>query len=98
MSPLIIFLMVPLFVVTIAIRQPASPIVAMLSWFPPFTPFLMILRAPLHPPLWELWLQTGLMAVFAGLALFLSVRVYRAGAVNGAGISQVFSWLGRKKA
>ncbi len=97
MSPLIIFLMAPLFVVTIAIRQPASPIVEMLSWFPPFTPFLMILRAPLHPPLWELLAQTALMASFAGLALFLSVRVYRAGAVNGAGVSQVFSWLGRRK-
>ena len=97
MSPLIIFLMVPLFVVTIAIRQPASPIIEMLSWFPPFTPFLMILRAPLHPPLWELLTQTVLMAGFAGLALFLSVRVYRAGAVNGAGVSQAFSWLKAKK-
>jgi ABC-2 type transport system permease protein len=97
MSPLIIFLMVPLFVVTIAIRQPASPIIEMLSWFPPFTPFLMILRAPLHPPLWQMLAQTALMAGFAGLALFLSVRVYREGAVNGAGIAQVFGWMGRKK-
>jgi ABC-2 type transport system permease protein len=97
MSPLIIFLMVPLFVVVIAIRQPAAPVVEMLSWFPPFTPFLMILRAPLHPPLWQMLLQTALMAAFAALALFVSVRVYRAGAVNGAGVSQVFGWLGRKK-
>lgn len=98
MSPLIIFLMAPLFVVVIAIRQPASPVIEMLSWFPPFTPFLMILRAPLHPPLWQMLTQTALMAGFAGLALFVSVRVYRAGAVNGAGVAQVFGWLGRKKA
>jgi ABC-2 type transport system permease protein len=97
MSPLIIFLMVPLFVVVIAIRQPAAPVIEMLSWVPPFTPFLMILRAPLHPPLWQMLLQTGLMAAFAGLALFVSVRVYRAGAVNGAGVAQVFGWLGKRK-
>jgi len=98
MSPLIIFLMVPLFVVVIAIRTPDSPIVEALAWFPPFTPFLMILRAPLEPPLWQMLAQVALMGGFAALALFASVRVYRAGAVNGASVSQAWAWIGRKRA
>jgi ABC-2 type transport system permease protein len=95
MSPLIVFLMAPLFVVVIAIRTPASPLIEALAWFPPFTPFLMILRAPLEPPLWQTVLQTGLTAGFAALALWASVRVYRAGAVHGAGVAQAWGWLGR---
>ncbi len=95
MSPLMIFLMTPLFVVIIAIRAPAAGVVQALSWFPPFSPFLMILRAPLHPPLWETLAQTVLMLGFAGLAIWASVRVYRAGAVDGAGVSEAWRWLGR---
>ncbi len=97
MSPLIILLMIPIFVIAIALRHPALPWVEALAWFPPFTPFLMILRAPLHPPLWEMLGQTLLMAASAGLALSVSVRVYREGAVNGAGIGQILGWAGRKK-
>ncbi|MBI1361804.1 MAG: ABC transporter permease [Alphaproteobacteria bacterium] len=97
MSPLIILLMIPIFVIAIALRHPALPWVEALAWFPPFTPFLMILRAPLHPPLWEMLGQTVLMVASAGLVLSVSVRIYREGAVNGASIGQILGWMSRKR-
>jgi ABC-2 type transport system permease protein len=92
-SPLFILLTIPLFLVVIALQSPDSRIIEYLAWFPPFTPFLMVLRAPLEPPLWETLGQAGVMTAFAALCLFVSVRIYRAGAVDGAGVSAAWSWL-----
>jgi ABC-2 type transport system permease protein len=77
----------------VAIRSPDSRMIEYLAWFPPFTPFLMVLRAPLDPPLWETLGQLGLMTAFALVCVWVSVRIYRAGAVNGAGVSAAWSWL-----
>ena len=92
LSPLIIFLMIPLVMIIMAIANPQSPMVATLSWFPFFTPFMMILRAPLEPPLWETLGQFGLMLTCTLVILNLSARIYRAGAVHGAGMSEAQSW------
>lgn len=95
MSPLLVLLMVPLFMLIVAIDDPSSPVLQVMSWIPLFTPFLLILRMPTEPPLLEVVGQLGLMAAFALLILFLAARVYRAGAVHGAGVSDVAAWFRR---
>ncbi len=95
MSPMLVLLMVPLFMVFIAISDPASPVLAVLSWVPIFTPFLLILRAPTEPSLWEVTGQLLLMALATGLILWGAARVYRAGAVHGAGVNDMLKGLKR---
>ncbi len=88
LSPIMILLMLPMFALFIAFQDPGSPIVSAASWIPLFTPFLLILRVPQDPPLWELLAQFGMMAATVMLVVWLSTKVYRAGAVHGAGIGE----------
>ena len=85
----------------IAFQDPGSPVVDFATWIPVFTPFLLILRMPHDPPMWEVAMQMGLMVVTTLAVLWVSVRVYRAGAVNGASIGDLGKMLKgvvRKKA
>ncbi|MCI4646011.1 MAG: ABC transporter permease [Hyphomonadaceae bacterium] len=95
MTPLLILLMVPLFVAIVAMTDPESPVLSVLSWVPLFTPFLMILRMPTEPPLWEVLAQLGLMVAFTVAILWLAARIYRAGAVHGAGVNDAMGYLKR---
>jgi len=93
LSPLILILMMPMFMIMLAFNDPTSPIVSFVSWVPIFTPFLLILRMPNDPSIWLVVGQIGLMAVTAFVILWLSTKVYRAGAVHGAGVSDATGWL-----
>lgn len=95
MTPLIVLLMTPLFMLVFAINDAQSPIIEAMVWIPIFTPFLLILRMPTDPPLWEVLAQLGLMAMTAALVLYLATRVYRAGAVHGAGVGDVTAFFGK---
>ena len=89
LSPMMILLMLPMFAIFIAFQDPGSPVVDAATWVPVFTPFLLILRMPHDPPMWEVAMQMGLMVVTTLAVLWVSVRVYRAGAVNGASIGDL---------
>lgn len=93
LSPLILILMMPMFMIMLAFKDPTSPIVEAVSWVPIFTPFLLILRMPNDPSIWVVIAQIGLMAVTAFVILWLSTKVYRAGAVHGAGVSDATAWM-----
>ena len=95
MTPLIVLLMAPLLMLVFAINDAQSPIISTMVWVPLFTPFLLILRMPTEPPLWEVLAQLGLMAVAALTILYLATRVYRAGAVHGAGVADVWAFFGK---
>lgn len=95
MTPLIVLLMTPLFMLVFAINDAQSPIIEAMVWVPLFTPFLLILRMPTDPPLWEILAQLSLMAIMAALVLYLATRVYRAGAVHGAGVADVWAFFGK---
>ncbi len=102
MTPLIVLLMVPMFMITVAISDPESPILSVMSWIPFFTPFLLILRVPTAPPMWEVMGLLALMVVASLSVLWIASRVYRAGAVHGAGVGDVGKWFtklipGKKK-
>ena len=95
MTPLLVLLMVPLFMAIVAMTDPESPILAAMAWFPLFTPFLLILRMPTEPPLWEVLAQLGLMTLATLAIIWLAAQVYRAGAVHGAGVNDALGWLKR---
>jgi len=95
LSPLILILMMPMFMIMLAFNDPTSSIVEFVSWVPIFTPFLLILRMPNDPSIWIVLAQIGLMAVTAFVILWLSTKVYRAGAVHGAGVSDATAWIKR---
>jgi ABC-2 type transport system permease protein len=89
LSPMMILLMLPMFAIFIAFNDPGSPVIDYASWVPLFTPFLLILRMPSDPPLWEILTQMGIMALTTAIIVWLSTKVYRAGAVHGAGIGEL---------
>lgn len=101
LSPMMILLMLPMLGILLGASDPGSPLIDIASWIPIFTPFLLILRMPHDPPMWEVAAQMAMMAVTTAVVLWLATKVYRAGAVNGAGISDAGAWLkgmfGRKK-
>lgn len=89
LSPMMILLMLPMFAIFVAFQDPGSPIVDVASWIPLFTPFLLILRMPHDPPMWEVLAQMGMMVVVTFLVVWGATKVYRAGAVHGAGIGEL---------
>ncbi|MEM8616466.1 MAG: ABC transporter permease [Pseudomonadota bacterium] len=95
MTPLIVLLMAPLFMITFAINDAESAVVQIMAWVPVFTPFLLILQMPTEPPLWQVLSQVALMTATTALILYLATRVYRAGAVHGAGVNDVWAFFGK---
>lgn len=95
MTPLFVTLMAPLAMLAFAIQDAESALIEFMAWVPVFTPFLLILRMPTEPPLWEVLAQLGLMAFTTFVILQLATRVYRAGAVHGAGVNDVLAIFGK---
>lgn len=93
LSPMMILLMLPMFAIFIAFNDPGSPVIDYASWVPLFTPFLLILRMPSDPPLWEILAQMALMAVTTAVIVWGATKVYRAGAVHGAGIGDLMGMI-----
>ena len=102
LSPVFIVMMIPLLMIPVAISNPGSPLLEGLAWFPLLTPFLLILQVPNDPPVWQVLVQILWMGLFTTGVLWAATRVYRAGAVHGAGLTEARGWMmgliGRKKA
>lgn len=87
MGPIMMILMVPIFVMLMAIRTPDAPLVQILSWVPFFTPFLMSARAPSEPPMIEVVGTMGGMFLFALFMVWFAGRAFRAGALSDVKLS-----------
>jgi len=94
-TPIMFVLMGCMFVVTIGLDTPDSPLVAFASWFPLSSPFAMIVRLPTDPPLWELLLSVGLLIAATLGIIILSGRVFRFGVLSGSGVKGVTDWFKR---
>jgi ABC-2 type transport system permease protein len=81
LGPIMIVMSIPLIFMSQAIRTPDSPILNVLSWIPPFTPFLMPARIASDPPVVQVIGTTLLMLVTTGLIVWGSGRAFRAGAL-----------------
>lgn len=95
MTPLFVTLMAPLAMLAFAVQDAESALIEIMAWVPFFTPFLLILRMPTEPPAWEVLAQLGMMALTTFIILQMATRVYRAGAVHGAGVNDVLSFFAK---
>lgn len=82
LGPMMMFLMVPLFVLQFGIRAPDMALFRILSWVPFFTPFLMPARLAAHPPLVEIAGTIAGMAVLAAVMMWIGGRAFRTGALS----------------
>lgn len=101
MSPMMLVMMVPLFLVVIAIDAPDSPIVAIASWVPIWTPFIMLVRLPQDIGMVDVLGTTLAMVAMAAAMIWGSGVLFRMGALNQANPDTVKNWFrlgGKKKA
>ncbi|MEC9250340.1 MAG: ABC transporter permease [Pseudomonadota bacterium] len=92
MSPIMLIMMVPLFLVMLSADSPDSPIVAIASWVPVWTPFIMLSRLPHDPPMIELVGTTTLMMVTAIGVIWGAGAVFRLGSLNQANQETIKGW------
>jgi len=81
LQPVMIVMMIPLFLMLYVTNNPDHIVAVIGSFFPPFTPFLMINRIPATPPapLWQILLAAVLMIVSTWAAVRASAKVFRIG-------------------
>ena len=81
LGPVMILLTIPLVFMGQAVTRPDAPLLQILSWIPPFTPFLMAARAASDPPLWQVIGTVALMFATTALELWVAGRAFRTGAL-----------------
>ena len=81
LGPVMILLTIPLVFMGQAVTRPDAPLLQILSWIPPFTPFLMAARAASDPPLWQVVGTVALMFATTALELWVAGRAFRTGAL-----------------
>jgi ABC-2 type transport system permease protein len=79
MQPIMIVMIVPLFTMTFIPKDPNGTVATVMSWIPPYTPFIMMNRAAADPPMVERIGTLILLLVSTGLVLWLSGRIFRLG-------------------
>lgn len=81
MTPVMLLMMVPYLMMFVVPRAPNSAVSTTLSFIPPFSPFIMIMRiaSPEPTPLWQIGatLLINLLAVW--VLLWLAAKVFRVG-------------------
>jgi ABC-2 type transport system permease protein len=71
--------MIPYFLLTFVVQQPNGAISTAISFFPPFTPMLMLLRQALPGgvPAWQPWVGLAGVLVFTLLMVVAAARIFR---------------------
>lgn len=95
--PLIVFLIVPLFLVSPIVMNPGGTLTLILSYFPFTSPVIMLLRIMVDtPPMWEVAASIAILIAAIAAAGLAAARVFRVGILR-SGIPgswrQMFSWL-----
>ena len=77
---IVIFLIVPMFLIIPIINDPDSTLAVVMSMLPFFTPLLMMLRIAVKmPPLWQILGSYALTAATVVLLVWICARIYRIG-------------------
>ena len=79
MGVIVLFLMVPLMLMTYIPRDPNGPLATALSWFPPYTPFVMMNRVTADPPMRDVVGTLVLMVVATAGVLWGAGKIFRMG-------------------
>ncbi|MEW6747396.1 MAG: ABC transporter permease [Planctomycetota bacterium] len=79
MGPITIVLILPLLAMVPVSKDPNGTLAMVLSYIPPFTPFVMMNRAAGPPALWEYAVTTALLAVSIFAASWAAAKIFRVG-------------------
>ena len=82
MMPMILVQIVPIAMMAFVVLDPNNSLVRAMSWFPLFTPYLMMNRAAADPPLIDIIGTTLLLLISIVLVLWLSGKVFRLGVLR----------------
>jgi ABC-2 type transport system permease protein len=74
------FILVPIIMMQMVVRNPSSPPAVWMSLFPLFTPILMFLRISIEPPpFWQIGLSIVLLMATTAFMIWMCARIYRIG-------------------
>ena len=98
MTPVMVFVMVPVFTWGAVLKAPDSTLSLALSLMPTATPFLMLLRIALQPgpPLWQILLSVVLTTATTVLAVWSAGRIFRTGILmqgKSATVGEMIRWV-----
>jgi ABC-2 type transport system permease protein len=81
LQPVMIVMMLPLALMAFMTNNPDHPVAVFGSFFPPFTPFLMMNRIPAQPPppLWQILLAALIMILSTWVMIRAAAKVFRLG-------------------
>ena len=82
MMPMIMIQIIPLAMMVFVVRDPNNTIVRAMSWFPLFTPYLMMNRAAADPPLIDVVGTTIVLLISIAFVLWLSGKIFRMGVLR----------------
>ncbi len=77
-APMMLVVILPVFFIPAVIEAPNGVIAIVLSWIPIYTPFLMMLRLPANPPVFEIAGTTILIIATTAFMLIQMGRVFAA--------------------
>ena len=78
--PIIVFLIIPIVVISAIITTPRAPVIVALSLFPLTAPIVMFLRILVGAAqVWEILVSIGLIIATTAAVIWLSARIFRAG-------------------
>ncbi|MEO6708587.1 MAG: ABC transporter permease [Planctomycetota bacterium] len=100
MSPIMVLLMLPLLAMMPVGQDPNGTLARVLSFIPPFTPFVMMNRAAGPPETWEYVATTALLLVSVVLAFFAAAKVFRVGILmtgKPPKMGEIFRWVFAKE-
>ncbi len=95
--PVWMFLVVPMMVWFVAIREPNGIVATWISFFPPCTPLMMILRMASGQsiPIWQVLVSASLLVATTTAVVYLSGRIYRAGLLRTDSVKTLRQIIGR---
>ncbi|HUU94887.1 MAG TPA: ABC transporter permease [Phycisphaerae bacterium] len=96
--PLSLITIVPMFCWMYISQSPASTVSVALSFIPPMTPFVMILRvcADPHTPIWQIVASLALLWASVVVAMWASAKIFRVGVLmygKPPSPRELFHWL-----
>jgi ABC-2 type transport system permease protein len=98
MAPISLLLAFPILLSIVILRSPNGALATVTSFFPPFTPFVMMARigSVPGPPAWQIVASLVLLAVSTFVALRLAARIFRVGILlygQPPRLSTVWKWM-----
>jgi ABC-2 type transport system permease protein len=87
LGPVALVLALPMMLIAPALDNPNAPLIETASWFPLFTPFLLLVRAPAGLDWIEIAGMGGLMLLALIVVLALATRVFHAGVVDQVSVA-----------